>query len=120
MRAILALSLLSLAGAAVAAEPIQPDASVARGRVLVERNCGMCHAVGRAGSSPNPAAPAFRDLNRRYDPDALAEALAEGIITRHPAMPEFVFPPEQVNDIIRYLKSIQTRDRASAEPPPAE
>ena len=42
----------------------------------------------------------------------MAEALAEGILTGHPAMPEFRFEPTQINDIILYLKSIQTRQHA--------
>jgi hypothetical protein len=35
--------------------------------------------------------------------------LAEGLLTGHPMMPEFRFPPEDGKAIIRYLKSIQTR-----------
>ena len=88
------------------------DPQIARGRDIVERNCGVCHAVGRTDASPNVAAPAFRDLNKRYPVDSLAEALAEGILTGHPQMPEFAFPPEQVSAIIAYLKSIQTQQGA--------
>ena len=39
----------------------------------------------------------------------LAEALAEGILTGHRDMPEFHFPPSDINAIIHYLQSIQTR-----------
>ena len=46
----------------------------ARGRLLVQRYCAGCHSVSRSGSSPNPAAPPFRDLNRRYRIDELGEA----------------------------------------------
>ena len=80
----------------------------------------MCHAVGKAGVSPFQPAPPFRELNQRYKVDDLAEALAEGLITGHPAMPEFRFSPAEVNDIIRYIKSIQTRQAAAAELPAAE
>jgi cytochrome c len=90
--------------------------SVNRGRDLVERNCGMCHATGPVGASPNPASPAFRDLHLRYPVENLAEALGEGILTGHPQMPEFRFNPTEVEDIIHYLQSIQTRQPASAEP----
>ena len=76
----------------------------------------MCHAVGRSGASPNTAAPPFRDLHQRYPVDSLAEALAEGILTGHPQMPEFRFAPEEVNDIILYLKSIQTEQGAALGP----
>lgn len=97
---------VAVAGGAAAAEPGE---DVARGRDLVQRNCGVCHAVSVRDLSPNPAAPAFRDLNARYPVEDLAEALAEGILTGHPQMPEFSFPPDDVNAIIHYLESIQTR-----------
>ncbi|HZZ35670.1 MAG TPA: cytochrome c, partial [Caulobacteraceae bacterium] len=64
-------------------------ADVNHGRDLVQKNCGGCHAVGKTGASPSPTAPAFRDLHQRYPVDSLAEALAEGILTGHPQMPEF-------------------------------
>lgn len=108
----------ALAFAALAAGPaLAEDAQAAQGHEIVQRNCGMCHAVGRADASPNTAAPAFRDLHKRYPIDNLAEALAEGILTGHPQMPEFAFPPEQVSAIISYLKSIQTEQGASRAPP---
>jgi mono/diheme cytochrome c family protein len=74
---------------------------------LVTTNCARCHAVGRTGASPHPAAPPFRTLSRKYKVEGLAEALAEGIYTGHPDMPEFIFEPEEVGAIIDYLKSIQ-------------
>jgi hypothetical protein len=33
--------------------------------------------------------------------------LQEGIVTGHPAMPEFQLDPGQVNDVITYLKSLE-------------
>jgi len=69
--------------------------------------------VGAKGDSPNPAAPPMRELHRRYSIDNLAEALAEGMLTGHPAMPEFEFPPNDVKAIIVYLKSIQTGQQAA-------
>lgn len=79
----------------------------ARGESLLTTNCARCHAVGRAGDSPHPAAPPFRTLSRKYKIEGLAEALAEGLSTGHPDMPEFVFAPEDVGAIIDYLQSIQ-------------
>jgi cytochrome c len=78
-----------------------------RGEWLLTRNCARCHAVGRTGVSSHPAAPPFRTLSRNYKIEGLAEALAEGLSTGHPDMPEFVFAPEDVGAIIDYLKSIQ-------------
>jgi len=86
--------------------------SIERGEQLLKRHCADCHAVGARGRSPLGAAPALRDLHRRYEPEMLAEALAEGILTGHPAMPMFQFGPNDVQSIILYLDSIQTRARA--------
>lgn len=89
------------------AAPAAADASA--GRKLLEGKCGGCHAIERAGASPLAAAPALRDLGERYPPEALEEALAEGIITGHPDMPELVASPEEIDDIIAWLEQIQTR-----------
>ena len=37
----------------------------------------------------------------------LAEALAEGIVTGHPSMPEFRLDPGQAQDVISYLKTLE-------------
>ena len=79
----------------------------ARGESLLTANCARCHAVGRTGASPHPAAPPFRTLSRKYKIEGLSEALAEGLSTGHPDMPEFVFAPADVGAIIDYLQSIQ-------------
>lgn len=106
-----------LAAAAPALAQTEAQIKVARGRVLVERNCGMCHATGPVGPSREPLAPPFRDLNQRYNVDDLGEALAEGILTGHPSMPEFRFQPDEVSAILAYLKSIQAKQHAAAGAP---
>ena len=83
--------------------------SAQRGGQLVKRHCAGCHAVGAKGASRHPAAPPLRELNRRYEPEVLGEALAEGILTGHPAMPAFRFGPYDVRAIILYLNEIQDR-----------
>jgi mono/diheme cytochrome c family protein len=83
------------------------DVLIEKGRVLVEQNCARCHATGAEGASPFAPAPPFRELGRRYPIADLEEALAEGILTGHPAMPEFSFEPDEIAGIIAYLQSIQ-------------
>ncbi|MET0274104.1 MAG: cytochrome c, partial [Phenylobacterium sp.] len=106
--------ILALAAPAMAAGPRDPV--VERGRVLVQRYCAGCHAVGTSGHGLNPAAPPFRHLAERYPIENLGEALAEGILTGHPAMPEFRFGPDDVQAVIGYLTSIQVRQAASLRP----
>ncbi|MER2265574.1 c-type cytochrome [Methylobacterium oxalidis] len=83
------------------------DAHVRRGRTFVQAQCARCHAIGRTDESPLAKAPRFRDLHTRYAVTDLAEALAEGIRTGHPGMPEFQLEPDQVEDVIRYLTSLE-------------
>ena len=78
-----------------------------RGFVFVEANCSPCHAIGRHGASPLPIAPPFRTLHEQYPVEDLAEALAEGIVTGHPTMPQFTLDPAQIDDVISYLKSLE-------------
>lgn len=90
-------------------QPRMSEDPAARGMDLLRANCARCHAIDTASLSPNPKAPPFRDVVRKYDPDALEEALAEGIVTGHNEMPEFAFEPDQVTDIIAYLDTLKAQ-----------
>jgi mono/diheme cytochrome c family protein len=78
-----------------------------RGFVFAKTNCGQCHAVGQYGDSPLAIAPPFRTLHERYAIEELEEALAEGIVTGHPTMPQFQLDPAEVNNLIEYLKTLR-------------
>lgn len=84
----------------------QSYGDVAKGKVFVESNCARCHAVGLTDDSHMPEAPAFRTLHNRYPLDSLAEAFAEGIVTSHPAMPQFELSIDTINDMLAYMKSL--------------
>ena len=46
-------------------------------------------------------------FDERYPVDTLAEALAEGIVTGRPSMPEFRLDVAQINDLIAYLQNFE-------------
>ncbi|MGR9105807.1 MAG: c-type cytochrome [Gammaproteobacteria bacterium] len=98
--------LIALAGVKV---PAVAQELNAEGKALAQRNCASCHAIGSDDQSAHPGAPPFRTLSARYPVSDLQEALAEGIVTGHPDMPEFEFAPEEVDALISYLQSIQSR-----------
>ena len=107
--AVAMLSLAACAGRGEAVKPVEPavkaEASPAeRGRALVQANCANCHAVGETDTGKATGAIAFRDLHKKYPVEHLQEALGEGIAVGHPAMPEFKMSPQQVQDVIAYLK----------------
>lgn len=95
---------------ATVAEPAGGDPR--RGLDVADRNCSLCHAIARDGTSPHPQAPAFRTLSARYPLDALTEALAEGIVVGHTGMPQIQLEPQKIRDLIAYLETIQTRPAA--------
>lgn len=92
-----------LAVAPAAAE----ESLVDKGLVLAVESCARCHAIADERESPHADAPPFRTLSENYPVEALAEALAEGIVSGHPDMPELVFEPDQVDALIAYLESVQ-------------
>ena len=81
--------------------------AVQRGSVFVRTNCAQCHSVDKVSPSPLAEAPPFRTLHLTYPIESLEEALAEGIVTGHPSMPQFQLDPGQIGDVIAYLKSLE-------------
>ena len=78
-----------------------------RGKTYARANCARCHAIDRRSESPLKIAPPFRTLHKKYPLDTLSEAFAEGIDTGHPTMPVFTLEPDQINDLLSFLKSLK-------------
>lgn len=78
-----------------------------RGQTFALHNCARCHSIDRVTPSPLKIAPPFRILHLRYPVETLGEALAEGIVTGHPTMPEFQLDPDQIHDLLSYLKTLE-------------
>jgi cytochrome c len=87
---------------ALAASPAEQ-----RGKTYAVTNCARCHSVDRVTPSPLKIAPPFRTLHLRYPIKTIAEALAEGIYTGHPTMPAFELEPDQIHDLLAYLKTLE-------------
>lgn len=85
----------------VAAEAIE------RGRLLTSTACASCHATGANGESPMADATPLREIVHRYPLDQLEEAFAEGLVTSHPAMPEYIFRASEIDDLIAYLETLK-------------
>jgi cytochrome c len=104
---------------ALAPEVAAPEASeadtVAKGRAILDANCHRCHAIGMEDTSHHEEAPPFRVVVTRYPPEDLAEALAEGIVSGHPDMPEFVFQPDEIEAILAYLGTLMPEPNAAPD-----
>jgi mono/diheme cytochrome c family protein len=81
------------------------------GNELLRQRCASCHAISVTDQSRHSSAPAFRDIVKRYKPELLAEALAEGILTGHPDMPVIAFQPHEVGAIVQYLEQLSKEPR---------
>jgi len=106
--AFLIAAMVGAQAVSAASAPSSPE--IERGRAFAQRHCGTCHAVGHSGASPYAPAPPFRTLHERYDVEALAEALAEGIVVGHGGarqMPQFALSPAEIDDLLAYLKSLE-------------
>lgn len=103
----LAMTVLALGALAMA--PARAGDEIELGHQIVTAFCAGCHAVEAQGASPFADAPPFRELHKRYDVEALSEALVEGIVTGHPDMPAFTFTPQEAQAIIAYLKSLEPK-----------
>ena len=97
-----AIVTLMLTTTALAASPAEQ-----RGKTYALTNCARCHSIDRVTNSPLKIAPPFRTLHLRYPVETLGEALAEGIETGHSTMPAFQLDPDQINDLLSYLKSLE-------------
>lgn len=111
--AAVAAALFLFAGACAAPPPdaaVAEQAAAARGKAIAEEQCAACHAIGKTGLSPYGPAPVWRELIAANDADDLAARFSEGKLIHRPgpvAMPEFTFTPEEISDLITYMKTLR-------------
>lgn len=105
--AILVCAALASCAGGSATGPMAADAAQASvGRDIVVRQCASCHAIDQQTVSPNAEAPAMKTLLSRYNQDALANDLIEGIRLGHDDMPLFDFNVIGADALIAYLRSL--------------
>lgn len=107
------MTALALGAPAVAA-PAKPS-QVSVGRAIAVHKCSGCHAVGLTNASPNPNAPPFRNLYKRYPIDGLREAFLKGYRVAHPPMPKFLLPQAKVDPLLAFLKSLDPCSAPSSD-----
>jgi mono/diheme cytochrome c family protein len=104
MRALmsaLALQILVLAFT----DPARSDET--RGQSILKDRCGRCHAVTPQSESLIGLAPNLWEKLRSYPSERLAFELAEGMGSRHPAMPQIQFSSEEIAEVQSYLSGGQ-------------
>lgn len=88
---------------------ISADAgNAAAGLAYAQQACAQCHAVAAGRTwSPNNQAPTFQALANT--PGMTGAALSAWLHTPHQNMPDFVVPPDHVDDLAAYLASLRDR-----------
>jgi cytochrome c len=103
-------ALTAIAGLLIAAlldSPSQAQDLRQRGEAIARERCSSCHAIGRTGDSPHPAAPRFRSLDNRTDLSQLSQRLRQGLITGHQDMPMLRFNRDDADAMVAYMRSVQ-------------
>lgn len=83
----------------------------ARGKVILQQNCGHCHAIEATGASGLKQAPPMRDVYARFAPKELQAELREGMVSKHRAMPQIDFSDEDTDAILAYLYALAVKRR---------
>lgn len=102
--AILVIALLILV---IAQRSLWGQTPQQRGKEIANGLCSRCHAIGKTGDSPHPAAPRFRSLDDRTDLSKLSRRIREGLLTDHEDMPMFRFGRDDADAVAGYIRSIQ-------------
>ena len=95
----LGVILLCASESAIAESPAER-----RGLRFVSLHCAECHAIDKVSESPLAIAPPFRTLHLKYSVADLQRPLAQGV---HPVMPKFRLEPNEVEDVMAYLKTLE-------------
>ena len=85
--------------------------SAMRGHDLAALTCSRCHNLSASGKSPNKAAPPFRTLVNRLSQEGLQEQLEVALSMGHAPMPPWNISPEQSNDLLAFILSIQEKPK---------
>ena len=113
---------LGLAGLAMllsAVPALAEEGDAARGHEFARKYCSRCHAVERHKlKSPVREAPPFANFSRYWPLENLSKSLSEGIMVGHNKypMPVFQLGPEEIADLIAYLRTIQEPPAPSETP----
>jgi hypothetical protein len=111
--------MLLLTATACLAEEGELRSPEQKGKVLAERLCAGCHAIGPSGDSNYAPAPPFRTLNRRIKLDSnFVNRLRKGLIVADSEMPSFRFNDDVTQALVAYITAIQQGKVVTAPGPP--
>ncbi|MBI1980965.1 MAG: cytochrome c [Methylocystis sp.] len=84
-----------------------------RGAIIAKRWCASCHVVTSDQTSASADAPSFYDIARRRTDK---RKLGHFLMDPHPPMPDMHLSRKEIDDIVSYIRSLDTRPQPPAEP----
>jgi len=103
---------VALSGCATVATD-EASTPAARGEAVARRVCAACHAMGAGGESPSPRAAPFGSVEMQHTaglPDRVADLTRKG----HYGMPPVSLSAQEVSDVVAYIESLGSGDRAKS------
>ena len=78
--------------------------SMDRGRALAREKCAACHTIAGRAASPNPRAPAFAVVGKRYSRQGLDRELQAINDVGHYEMPTTPLSPAERDSLAVYIQ----------------
>jgi len=110
-RLSLALAVLLVSATAAPAA----DRNPAAGRIIAQRDCGVCHAIALTGTSPLQDAPPFREMRRVITTPRLTAMLADRMEVGHPRMPRLRLDPDEIAHLLAYWETLPGPQQAALD-----
>jgi mono/diheme cytochrome c family protein len=77
-----------------------------RGHEYAQKHCSDCHAIEKDDQLLLGDVPTFQEV---ADSQGMSpRALAVWLQTSHPNMPDFIIPPDDMDNVIAYIMSLRT------------
>lgn len=81
--------------------------NAAAGLEYAQKVCSDCHAVERDTEMLFSQVPSFQDV---ADSEGMTpRALVVWMSTSHPNMPDLIIPPDDMDNVVAYIMSLQTK-----------
>ncbi|CAN1721235.1 Subtilisin-like protease SBT4.7 [Hyphomicrobium sp. 1Nfss2.1] len=76
------------------------------GHAYAQKFCTECHAIEKDESMLFSEVPSFQEV---ADSEGMSpRALSVWLRTSHPNMPDFIIPPDDIDNLVAYIMSLRT------------
>jgi mono/diheme cytochrome c family protein len=103
------LTLVAAVLLALSSDALAQDADIEAGAAYANKVCAACHAVlPDEQVSPLPQVPTFQSVANT--PGMTEMALTVWLQSSHPTMPNIVLEPDDMRNVVAYIRSLESKD----------